>query len=114
MMCKKFLSVFWAVTMVCTAIPAGTVLGAGADVDAEERSVDNPALESHFELVFDESTGAVSSMKLDNDPNKGNADLELNWVNGSKNTSGNGVDFGDTTWGMGPLYNSDSPTALSI
>ncbi len=114
MRCKKFLSMFWAVAMVCTAIPAGAVLGAGADVDAEERSVENPALESHFELVFDESTGAVSSMKLDNDPNKGNADLELNWVNGSKNTSGNGVDFGDTTWGMGPLYNSYSPTALSI
>lgn len=108
---KKVVSMLLAAVVAITNIPVRNVTA------AEQSDVERTghlAEESKFLVTFDSETGGIVSMKLDNDPNKGNSDLELNWANGSKNTSANGQNFGDTTWGMGPLYNAAAPTALEI
>ena len=108
---KKVASFMLAAVMILTSVPG---VNTNAAVQTEDVSRAHMAEESKFEIAFDSSTGAITSMKLDNDPNKGNPNLELNWVNGSKDSNGNGVNFGDTTWGMGALYNSQSPSELTI
>lgn len=109
MKCKKVVGVLLAAVITLTSLP----FSQAAAAEGKENGADLAA-ESGFEVVFDSDTGGITSMKLDNDPHKGDSELELNWVNGSKSTSGNGVDFGDTTWGMGPLYNSEAPASLEI
>lgn len=108
---KKVVSMLLAAVVAITNIPVRNVTAAKQS-DVERKG--HLAEESKFLVTFDSETGGIVSMKLDNDPNKGNSDLELNWANGSKNTSANGQNFGDTTWGMGPLYNAAAPTALEI
>ncbi len=108
---KKIIGMLLAVVVAITSIPITNVTAAA---QPDTKNAGNPAEESKFLVTFDAQTGGITSMKLDNDPNKGNSNLELNWANGSKNTSANGENFGDTTWGMGPLYNSTSPTTLEI